>query len=57
MSIDGHLKHSKAAENTRKNSFSTLVSALGLFAQTSAVQRQQPLQVGDAMRASCRYSS
>jgi hypothetical protein len=31
MNIDGHQKHSKAVENTGRNSFSTLVSTLGIF--------------------------
>ncbi len=42
MSIDGHQKHSKAVENTGRNSFSTLDSTLVTLIETSAVQGQQP---------------
>jgi hypothetical protein len=31
MSIDGHQKHSKAVENTGRNSLSTLASTLDIF--------------------------
>jgi hypothetical protein len=31
MSIDGHQKHSKAVENTGRNSFSTLAGTLNIF--------------------------
>jgi hypothetical protein len=31
MSIDGHQKHSKAVENTGRNSFSTLAGTLDIL--------------------------
>jgi len=40
MSTDGEQEHSKALENTSRNTFSTLFSTLDFPAATSAVQRQ-----------------
>jgi hypothetical protein len=41
MSADGQERHSKAVENTDRNSFSTLASTLDIALSTSAVQRQR----------------
>jgi hypothetical protein len=47
MNIDGHKKHSKAVENTGRNSFSTLASTLDISVATSAVQRRHSFSVNE----------